>query len=279
MLEQEEYVEQAHFFRSLTERLNENIPLQELLASLREEILATTKLPWAVDFLLDELHHCGVISTAMRHISHYFTEFQSYVIAEAEDERGRFDLRVGLSILHQEAAYRSRQPTPQGVFLYQFETLCRNRLRYDPGLQAIALDPIFDDEWREWIQTVRRQVGIVDFADMIYVRSKYYRRQRHGRDVNDLPEKKVLFGEKEGRIAMANRRKDPLLLFSALQRHLGYPVVPRPQPADEARDLLPQLARRMERLESRLKLLEEEQRSGIDITKFYERFDQDRTSL
>ena len=38
----------------------------------------------------------------------------------------------------------------------------------------------------------------------------------------------MLFGEKEGRIAMANRRKDPLYLFSALQRHLGYPSVPRP---------------------------------------------------
>ena len=37
------------------------------------------------------------------------------------------------------------------------------------------------------------------------------------------PEKPMLFGEKEGKIAWANRKKDPLYLFAALQRHLGYP--------------------------------------------------------
>ncbi|MFC1759078.1 hypothetical protein ACFL2H_09970, partial [Planctomycetota bacterium] len=60
-----------------------------------------------------------------------------------------------------------------------------------------------------------------------------------------------------------------LLLFAALQRQLGYPKVPRPVPADDAPRLLPELVRRMERLETRLKLLEEEQKGGIDITKFY----------
>ena len=33
--------------------------------------------------------------------------------------------------------------------------------------------------------------------------------------------------------------------------------------------LLPELVRRMERVETRLKLLEEEQKGGIDITKFF----------
>jgi hypothetical protein len=80
----------------------------------------------------------------------------------------------------------------------------------------------------------------------------------------------VLFGEKEGRIALANRRKEPLFFFAALQRQLGYPIVPRPQPIDNTPDLLPQLMRRMERLEVRLKLIEEENKGGIDITRFYE---------
>jgi hypothetical protein len=85
-----------------------------------------------------------------------------------------------------------------------------------------------------------------------------------------MPEKPILFGEKEGKIAWANRRKDPLYLFSALQRHLGYPVVPRAKKADEAVNLLPLLNLRVERLEARLKLLEDENKSsGIDITKFY----------
>jgi len=79
----------------------------------------------------------------------------------------------------------------------------------------------------------------------------------------------MLFGQKEGRIAMANRRKDPLLLFAALHRQLGYPGVQTLVPADRTPELLPQLLRRVDRLEARLKLVEEEQRGGIDITKFY----------
>jgi len=38
----------------------------------------------------------------------------------------------------------------------------------------------------------------------------------------------VLFGEKEGRIALANRKRNPLFLFSALQRQLGYPDTTQP---------------------------------------------------
>jgi hypothetical protein len=81
----------------------------------------------------------------------------------------------------------------------------------------------------------------------------------------------VLFGEREGRIALANRRKDPLFLFSSLHRQLGYPEVPRPAVADVQEALLPQLARRLEQLETRVKLVEEEQRGGMDLTKFYEK--------
>ncbi len=54
-----------------------------------------------------------------------------------------------------------------------------------------------------------------------------------------------------------------------MQRHLGYPPVPRLEPPDPLPSLIPQLQRRMETFESRLKLIEEEQRGGLDITKFY----------
>jgi len=269
LLNREEYVEQAHLFRALAERLPRNQPLQEALFHLREEILATTKLPLAVGFLLAELRYCGEMASAMRKIPHYFTPFQTYVIAEAENERGRFDMRVAVEILRYEAEYRSGSPSRAGTFMYQFEALCRNRLRYESGLDAMALDPIYDTSWRNWLQTVRRQVGIVDFADLVYVRSEYYvtQQSRRGRDIaSDVP---VLFGEKEGKIAAANRRKDPLYLFAALQRHLGYPEVPRLQPVDDTPQRVDQLMRRTERLETRIKLLEDEQKGGIDITKFY----------
>ena len=270
MLEREEYVEQAHFFRILGDRLPENFPLQELMGQLRHELLATTKLPMAVDFMATELRHSGRMGPAMKRLRHYFTPYQTYLVEAAEDERGRFDLRVAIEILHHEARYRSENPTPQGLFMYQFETLSRNRLRYDRGLGAIAQDPLYDEAWREWILTVRRQIGIVDFADMLFVRSQEYlrRRTRPGEPPPE-PEKPLLFGEKEGRIAWANREKDPRYLFAALQRHLGYPIPPRLKRLDETLQLLPQLLRRLERMEVRVKLLEEESREGIDITKFY----------
>ena len=80
----------------------------------------------------------------------------------------------------------------------------------------------------------------------------------------------VMLVARKGKIAWANRQKDPLYLFAALQRHLGYPRVPRPKRPDESVNLLPLLNLRVERLETRLKLLEDEGKSsGIDITKFY----------
>ena len=79
-----------------------------------------------------------------------------------------------------------------------------------------------------------------------------------------------MFGSKEGRIAFANRRKDPLFLFAALQRQLGYPEVPRVKAIDETMQLLPSLLRRVEYLEKRLKLMEDEGKEGIDLTQFYQ---------
>ncbi len=180
LLGREEYIEQSHFFRALGERLAENVPAQEVLATVREEVLATTKLPLAIDFLLGELRHEGLLGPALAMLPHYFTPFQAFVIQESENARLRFDLRVGLEILSREAEYRAGEPTREGIFLYQFEALCRNRLGYDRGLEAVARDPVFDDVWREWIRKVRRQIGMVDIADLIYVHSEYYWQRQDG---------------------------------------------------------------------------------------------------
>jgi hypothetical protein len=271
MLDREEYVEQAHFFRTLAERILENVPLQDLLAQLREELLATTRLPLAVGFLLDELKHAGAIHSAMARLPHYFTPFQTFVMRMAETDRGRFDYSTAIEVLRFEAQYKAEGATPQGLFLYQFETLSRNRLRYDHGLAAMAGDSRFDTAWREWIMSVRRRLGMVDIADLIYVRSEHYR-QRHESDPDqaDRPLPPVLFGEKEGRIALANRRKDPLFLFAALQRHLAYPPVPRRRPVSDQGQILANLHRKIDQLEMRVKLMEDDQRGGFDLTQFYE---------
>jgi len=276
----EEYIEQRHFFRVLGDRLRENLPAQDALAALREEILTTARLPLAIDFLQMELRHRGSMAEAMARLSHYFTPFQQFVMHEAEDDRKRFDIYVALEILAREAQFRAEGITRQGLFLYQLEAVSRNRLGYDRGLDAIAADPSFDEPWRLWIFTVRRQIGLVDIADLIYVRSDYYHRQRAQQDPGGLSTAESvaaavregappLFGVREGRVAWANRRKDPLLLFAALNRQLGYPEAPRPRPAAEQQPLLPALVRRVEQLEARLKLVEEEQRGGIQLERFY----------
>ena len=270
MLEREELIEQAYLYKMLSERLPQGIPLQEVLEQIREESLATTKLPLALDYMLGELRHYGVMSPAMGHLSHYFAPFQTYLIQEAEEEGGRFDIRTAVEILQCEVEYRASDPSPAGLFLFQFETLCRNRLKYDQGLKAISQDSCFNSDWQSWILIVRRQMGIVDFADMVYVRSKHYYHRRFGEHSEEPPEKPLLFGIKEGKIAWASRQKDPLFLFSALQRQLGYPEVPRPKPTDNAPQVTAQLARRMEQLEGRLQLLEEEHRGGIDLSKFFQ---------
>ena len=271
LLDREEYIEQAYFFQSLAERMEEGRSVQELLVSLKAEVLSTTKLPWAIDYLVAELKLRGAFAPAMQRLSHYFTAFQTFVIQQAENERSRFDFTVAARVLQHEAAYRAQGATPQGIFLYQFEAIARNRLGYDAGLAAMAQDPIFDPPWREFILQVRSQLGLVDLADLIYVRSQLYLQthQRKGLDSAGLPP--VLFGLKEGKIALAHRRKDPLLMFAALQRHLNYPRVPRPKRPQRPEESLPLLLRRLEKLEARVRLLEEEQRGGIDITKFYVR--------
>jgi len=270
-LNREEYIEQAFLFGVWGERGAKNLPIQELLAHAREEILVTTNLPLAIDFMLAELNHAGTMSTAMRQLSHYFTSFQSYVIGEAEKERGRFDMRVAVEILRREADFRAKEPTPQAIFFYQLEAICRNRLEYDRGIQAIAGDPIFDEGWKKWIEGVRRQIGMIEIADMIYVCSEHYLQKQREQGFGEIetPEH-ILFGQREGRIALANRKREPNLLFDALQRQLGYPKVPRPVQRDETNELIPKMARQIEKLENRVKLLEEEQReTGIDLSKFY----------
>jgi hypothetical protein len=278
-LPREEYVEQAHFFTVLAERMAENDPAQEILDAVREEVLATTKLPMAIDFLLAELRHQGTFAPGMQKLSHYFTPFQCYVMSEAENDRRRFDLRIGLLILAREAQYRAAEHVSrQGLFVFQFEALCRNRLSYDHGLDAMSRDPSYDATWSEWILTVRRQIGLVELADLIYVRSDFYTLQQEhvGVEKADETGEFTLFGVQEGRIAWANRRKDPLLLFAALHRHLDYPEVPRTERVDAEERLLPTLSRRVEQMEARLRLLEEEQRGGIDLTRFYNA-NQDKT--
>ena len=270
-LSREEYIELAYFFRTYRERLEENQPSQEILSDIHEEILTTTKLPLAIEFLKGEMVLNGLICDGMARLPHYFTPFQTFVISQAEADKSKFDTRTALQVLQREAEYFSESPTAPGLFVYQFECIARNRLGYDAGMKAMAADPYFSEDWGEWILKMRLQLGSTDFADMIYYRSEHYvneRRRRTGHD-DYQASYPILFGVQEGRIAKANRHKDPLYMFAALQRQIGYPKVPRMKSKTIGPVIHPVFEKRLQRLEQRLKLIEQETKGEFDISKFY----------
>lgn len=275
-LDQEEYIEQAYFWETFLGRIQEGVPAQEVILQIQDEILATTKLPMALHFLVGEIRHKGRISDGMSQMSHYFTPFQAFIMSKAEDEKTRFDLLIALAILRSEAEFRaSDKLTPQGLFIFQFECIARNRLGYDFGMQAVANDPVFDEVWRDWILWLRNQLGSSEFCEFLYLRSDFAveEKRRALGDPDWQPPKPMLFGVREGRIAKANRGKDPLYMFAALERQLGYPEIPRPVPKDEDKVFHPLVEQRFDLIEKRLSVMEQELKGGIDLEQFYKKPD------
>lgn len=268
VLDREEYIEQAYFFRIFRERLSDQLPTQEILGHISEEILAITRLPLAIQFLATEIKHTGNLSSGFARLPHYFTPFQAFCIEQTEDDRRRFPIEICLTILEREAHYRAAQPTQPGLFVYQFEALSRNRLGYDQGMACMEGDPFFDADWRVFINMARRQIGVVDFADLVFVRSVQYVTEQRRANPDYQPRLEPLFGEKEGKIARANRGRDPLYLFAALQRQLGYPEVPRAKPRDDVEAKMNELKAKVRELEQRLKLVEGEVRGHVDLSEF-----------
>jgi hypothetical protein len=266
-LDREEYIEQAYFFRVLRERMNEGQATQTVLERIDQEILSTTRLPMAISFLAAELKHSGLLSSGFRRLSHYFTTYQAFIVEGSEDDNKRFSAETALIVLEREAQYRAGAVSPAGLFVYQFEVLSRNRLGYSAGLRAMASDDYYGDEWKAFLDMLLTQIGLIDFADLLYLRSDLYVQEQRRHDPDYQPPLPPLFGEKEGKIARANRGRDPLYLFAALQRQLGYPEVPRPRPPDDVGVKVETLQVRLRDLEMRLKLLEAELRGQIDLSK------------
>lgn len=270
-LDREEYIEQAYFFRAYRERLEANVAAQEILPGIHEEILSTTKLPMAIEFLTGEILLTGRISDGMARLAHYFTPFQTFVIGKAEEDRSKFELKIALEILQNEAEYRAGTPTPVGLFIYQFECVSRNKLGYDRGMESVSQDTMYDDKWRQWIMKTRLQLGSVDFADVIYLHSEQFviERRRTTGNADFQTSRPILFGAKEGRIAWANRGKDPLYMFAALQRQLGYPGVPRMKVRHGPEKEIPEMQARIAQLEKRIQLIEGELKDSLDLSQFY----------
>ncbi len=264
ILDVDEYIEQAYFFHAFRMRQQDGQPAQDILSRIHQELLAITRLQMAVQYMATELRHTGMLSTAVARMPHYFTPFQAFVLGKAEEEGKVFGMATALEILEHEATYRSQKPTPQGLFVYQFEVLCRNRLGYDDGLNAMMRDSFYSADWRDYLEMVRVNIGEIEFADLVFIRSEVYATEHRARESTlELPP--VLFGEKEGKIARVNRGRDPLFLFAALQRHLNYPKVPFIRKTENPLQQLPTILAKLRELEQRLKHLENEAR---DIGRF-----------
>jgi hypothetical protein len=268
ILDREEYVEQAYLFRNVRERLAENQPAQEVFTRIHEELLSSTRLPYAVQFLAAELKHTGLVASGFAKLPHYFTAFQTFVMRQAENEKSRFPMTTAFLLLEREAAYRAEKPTKSGLFVYQFECIARNRLGYLDGIDALIADPFYDADWREYFNSLRKQVGEIDFCDLVYLRSELYVIEESRKNPNFEPSLPPIFGEKEGKIAKASRTRDPLYLFAALQRQLGYPEVPRFKIRDDATTKLDIIQAKLRELEMRVKLTEGELRGNVDLSQF-----------
>ena len=208
----------------------------------------------------------------MERISHYFTQFQAHVVSQAESVLSRKGQRWGRykgygSGLEPARASASGADSPSlpALFVFQFEAISRNRLGYTRGLAAMAGDPYYNEDWVDYILTLRSRLGDVDFADLIFVRSEQFVRERRRTSPDFVPKFPILFGEKEGKIARANRGRDPMYLFMALQRQLGYPEVPRLRRPDELEARVLLLEQKIAMLENRLKSAESDIQHDVDL--------------
>jgi hypothetical protein len=268
VLEREEYVEQAYFFRVFRERVADNQAAQDILQRIHEEILSSTRLPYAIQFLAAEMRHTGLLANGFAKLPHYFTAFQAFVIKQAEDETSRFPMPTAMVVLEREAAYKSGTLTRAGLFVYQFEAIARNRLGYMDGFTAMAADPHYDTPWKDFIDTLRKQVGVFDFGDIVYLRSELYVQEQRRNNPSYEPPLPPIFGEKEGKIGRASRGRDPLYLFAALQRQLGYPEVPKYVVRDAQTTKMEIVMNKLRELEMRIKLAEGELRGSVDLSQF-----------
>ena len=268
ILDREEYVEQAYFFRAVRERIADNLPAQDILTRVHEELLSSTRLPYAIQFLASELKHSGLMASGFEKLPHYFAPFQAFVVRQAEEETKRFAMATALLVLEREALYRADSPTRPGLFVYQFETIARNRLGYIDGTTAVAGDPLYDERWKTFIGTLPRQVGDVEFAELLYLRSEFYVLEQRRLNPAFAPSLPPLFGEKEGKIAKASRGRDPLYFFAALQRQLVYPEVPRSTQREDGKPRWEKIETKLRELETRIKLAEGELRGNVDLSQF-----------
>ena len=236
VLDREEYVEQAYFFRTFRERSPTTCRRRTSSTRVHEELLTSTRLPYAVQFLAAELKHTGLARHGFAKLPHYFTAFQAFVVAAGRGgEDAVPDGRPRSWCSNARPRTAPRQPTQAGAVRLPVRddrpqpARLPRRLRRDDGRPVL----------RRRLAGIHRRTGRGRSATSTSPTSSTCGRsctcieQRRANPAFEPP-LPPLFGEKEGKIAKASRGRDPLYLFAALQRQLGYPEVPRYKQRDDA---------------------------------------------
>jgi 3',5'-cyclic AMP phosphodiesterase CpdA len=121
--------------------------------------------------------------------------------------------------------------------------------------------PRWPREHRETLDSLR---GLSERVEFAWITGNHEESSTKAKAILDLP-----FVDKyRFTSAGANRGKDPLYLFAALQRQLNYPEVPRPRPRDDVSAKLEAIQVRLRELDARLKLVEGELRGQVDLSQF-----------
>ena len=199
VLDREEYIEQAYFFRTLRERLATNLPAQEVLERVPrgDPLDHPAPLRHPVPGHRAEAHRAARLG--VRPPAALLHAVPGVRGAARPRTRGCDSAcEAALLVLEREAAYRADKPTPPGLFVYQFETLSRNRLGYDDGLRCLAGDPLYDQDWRGYLEMVRQQLGSgrLRRPGLRALRAVRPRSETPGRDLRTAPAAPV---RREGR--------------------------------------------------------------------------------
>ena len=229
VLEREEYIEQVYFFRAVRERLVDGLPSQEILAQIGEELTVNNQA--AHRRLLSACRNEGNRRHGARHgrIAHYFTPFQAHVVSQAENESSRFPMEQALLVLEHEAKFKAEQPAWHRALRVSIRGARANRLGYNKGLAAMAADPLYTEDWQDYILTLRTRLGDVDFADLIFVRSEQFVQERRRNPNPEFqPKFPVLFGAKGGKSPGPTAAAIPCISLQPFSARLGYPEVPHP---------------------------------------------------
>ena len=252
VLDRDEYVEQAYLFRAFRDRLADNLPAQDILTRVHEELLSSTRLPYAVQFLVAELKHSGLLASGFEKLPHYFTPFRR--LSSGKQKRNRALPMTTLCSSWSASALQSRDSNEAGLVHIPVRDDRRNRLGYLGGTAA-SRDPLYDGEWRAFVSGSKpRQVGDMDFADLVYLRSELYvQEQRRESIVRTFTN--ALFGEKEGKIAKASAAAGLHCICSPPSK--GNSAIQVPRYTQRRRQIeMGEAREETTRLETRLKLAE-----------------------